>query len=61
MTTTTRPMLRCASCGLAVIRVGDRLVRGCGHVDAAVVAEMSAAAKGTATLATGRPRKPEAT
>lgn len=44
--TLQRSRHRCAACGLAVLVTGETLIRGCGHEDAAVIADMVAEAKG---------------
>lgn len=36
------PLYRCAECGLAVIVIGEHVIRGCKHEDATVVAQVTA-------------------
>jgi hypothetical protein len=39
-------MLKCSICGSPVEKQEDELVRSCSHIDASVVAEMTATAYG---------------
>lgn len=49
--TTKRPTYQCSACSLAVVVIGDRVIRACRcDAQTPVAANMSATAHGTAAL-----------
>jgi len=45
------PRYTCAQCGLGVIIIGDKVIRGCGHEEAAINASCTATVYGESKVA----------